>query len=394
LSNEKIKILFVIHSSEKGGGAEDDALRIMKYFYRNNDRYELHALFPEGEMVNEYKKFASRYQIYHKCSLPVADRPILEYYGFLKGYWRQKRLVNEFTRNQNYDVCIMNVVVLIWFMLFINRRGIKIITLVRETILPDFLRKLVYYFLKNIVDEFLFVSKYNKEDYEKTVLKYNTSLYFTSVEQELPELNDESIVKSKYGTDIFNRLNDSSFKILCSGSIDERKNQFLLLEVLLYMRKRGFVLPYLVFAGNDLCSPEYTEKMKIFIKENNLEENILFAGNLNKDIYYYIFRRISTLAIVSKSEGLPIVVFEALKLKKPVISTPVGGVPDLIENGFNGIITGYSVEEIAGNISFLMEDNDLYTRIADNGSKTFEEYADINKNMGIFDQLINKLVHK
>lgn len=160
------------------------------------------------------------------------------------------------------------------------------------------------------------------------------------------------------------------------------------------MRKKGSVLPYLIFAGNDACSPEYTMKMKNYIRENKLEGNVLFAGNLDKDIYYYIFRRISSLAIVSKSEGLPIVVFEALKLKKPVISTPVGGVPDLIENGFNGIITGYTVEEIAGNISSLMEDNVMYTRIADNGAKTFEAFADINKNMGIFDQLINKLASK
>ena len=45
------------------------------------------------------------------------------------------------------------------------------------------------------------------------------------------------------------------------------------------------------------------------------------------------------IILTSRIEGLPLVVLEALSLGLPILSTPVGGIPDIIKNGENGFLT-------------------------------------------------------
>jgi len=87
---------------------------------------------------------------------------------------------------------------------------------------------------------------------------------------------------------------------------------------------------------------------------------------------------------------LPIVVFEALKFGKPVISVNVGGVCELIKNDVNGLITLTDVKSVAENISRLMYNRILYEKLSRNGMEIFKRYSDIEKNMSVFEKLINE----
>jgi glycosyltransferase involved in cell wall biosynthesis len=62
------------------------------------------------------------------------------------------------------------------------------------------------------------------------------------------------------------------------------------------------------------------------------------------------------LVLPSFMEGLPVVLMEALALNRPVISTYVGGIPELVLPGINGwLVPAGSVEELAGAMATAIE---------------------------------------
>jgi glycosyltransferase involved in cell wall biosynthesis len=66
-------------------------------------------------------------------------------------------------------------------------------------------------------------------------------------------------------------------------------------------------------------------------------ENVQLLG-LQEHVVEYL-KRADALVIWSSFEGMPLVMLEALSVGCPIISSPVGGIPDVIVSGVNGILT-------------------------------------------------------
>ena len=117
------------------------------------------------------------------------------------------------------------------------------------------------------------------------------------------------------------------------GKISKRKGGFDLLKLLRTIRT---ILPinfYFVWEVNEVDGD-----IKAYIRENGLESFVTYEGwiagqkkidGLNwEDVYI----------LPSYNEGLPIAILEAMAYSHPVISTPVGGIPEIIKSGENGIL--------------------------------------------------------
>lgn len=76
----------------------------------------------------------------------------------------------------------------------------------------------------------------------------------------------------------------------------------------------------------------------------------------------------------SKSEGGPRVSLEAMALGMPVIATKVGVMPDVIQGGVNGVLTGGTVTELAGHIKQLLANDDLRSRMGAEAAKIIERF--------------------
>ncbi len=76
------------------------------------------------------------------------------------------------------------------------------------------------------------------------------------------------------------------------------------------------------------------------------------------------FKRADIFVLPTYAEGLPIAVLEALAAGLPVISTPVGGIPELIEDGVEGyLVAPGDVEALANRLAQLIQDADERQRM-------------------------------
>lgn len=75
-----------------------------------------------------------------------------------------------------------------------------------------------------------------------------------------------------------------------------------------------------------------------FIKDNDLDEIVKFVGWVSGDAKAKILSTSDILILPSYYEGLPISVLEAMSYAMPVITTPVGGIPEVVTDGVEGTL--------------------------------------------------------
>jgi glycosyltransferase involved in cell wall biosynthesis len=80
-----------------------------------------------------------------------------------------------------------------------------------------------------------------------------------------------------------------------------------------------------------------------------------------------LYNRAKMLVCASTGEGGPRVTVEALACGTPVITTPVGIMPELIDDGRNGLIFNWDAGELAQKISLLLADEHLRTHLGEAG---------------------------
>ena len=126
-----------------------------------------------------------------------------------------------------------------------------------------------------------------------------------------------------------NPYNIKSKSITFMGFVGDRKGIFDLLKAIVN-------LDVLIDYQLEICGSGEEKKLYNKIKEFNLEEHITFHGWIGEKEKDKILRRTNIFILPSYNEGLPMVLLEAMSYGIPVISTPVGGIPELVEkeNGF------------------------------------------------------------
>jgi colanic acid/amylovoran biosynthesis glycosyltransferase len=120
-------------------------------------------------------------------------------------------------------------------------------------------------------------------------------------------------------------------RLVCVGRICEQKGQLLLLEAANLLAAKGVDFE-LVLAGDG----EMRAEAEQFIADHKLKSRVRITGWISNDEVRTELLAARALVLPSFAEGLPVVIMEAMALQRPVISTFIAGIPELVEPNEHG----------------------------------------------------------
>lgn len=121
--------------------------------------------------------------------------------------------------------------------------------------------------------------------------------------------------------------------------------------------------------------PEY-ERLKTKISNCGLEEHIFLTGKVSHEKVALYLRAADVFVLNTGYEGFSHILIEALASGIPVITTNVGGNPEIIENGANGILVPYNdKEELQKNILLLLHSPKKREELAEKGIESAKKFT-------------------
>jgi colanic acid/amylovoran biosynthesis glycosyltransferase len=120
-------------------------------------------------------------------------------------------------------------------------------------------------------------------------------------------------------------------RLVCVGRLCEQKGQLLLLEAAARLAAEGIGFE-LVLAGDG----EMRAELEALVATLNLKSCVRITGWISADQVRAEILDARALVLPSFAEGLPVVIMEALALRRPVIATCVAGIPELVRPGQEG----------------------------------------------------------
>ncbi|HOO55364.1 MAG TPA: glycosyltransferase family 4 protein [bacterium] len=134
------------------------------------------------------------------------------------------------------------------------------------------------------------------------------------------------------------------------------------------------------------------EELENQVRESGLGDRFRFLG-IRGDVrdLLYLF---DIFVLASSSEGLPYVILEAMCMKKAIVTTDVGGIPEALDQRKNAMLVkpGDS-DALAADILELLSDPDEILRLGDEARKTvvrdFTVQKMVDKTENIYDKILN-----
>ena len=139
-------------------------------------------------------------------------------------------------------------------------------------------------------------------------------------------------------------------RLTCIGRLVEQKGQLVLVQAAARLRERGVRFELSILGGGPM-EAEVREQ----VRRLGLEGCVEMPGAVSTERLLGELKACRGLVLPSFAEGLPMVIMEAMAMGRPVISTYVAGIPELVVPGENGwLVPASSVEALADAMEALL----------------------------------------
>ena len=178
------------------------------------------------------------------------------------------------------------------------------------------------------------------------------------------------------------------------------EENFIITTVANYSYRRGH--QYLLLAAKKIkkemknatffIAGSGTETLKDFCKKQNISDFVILAG-FRKDVPD-ILASSDCFVLPTLSEGMGGCLLEAMAAGVPVVATDVGGIPDIIKDGFNGfLVQPRNPDAIARAVIKIARDAELRRKFSEKGKKFVQNFSIENsakKIIALYEEILKK----
>lgn len=204
---------------------------------------------------------------------------------------------------------------------------------------------------------------------------------------------DEKIIRTFFIPIEYNRFANvgiakcNKWRVLFLSNFFKKKGIYDVLNAIPYVIEAIGENIMCVLAGN---GPEMP-RVRNLIDKLNLISYVELPGFVTGERKYNVFKNSDIFVFpTSHGEGFPTVIAEAMAAGLPIIATPVGAIPEIIEHEVNGIlISKPDPKEIAKAIIYLIENPDLRKKMGELNREKAKNF-----DISVFIKQLNEVYHK
>ena len=164
---------------------------------------------------------------------------------------------------------------------------------------------------------------------------------------------------------------DGRVRISCLGQLGPRKGTPQLIEA--FGRLVGRCDWTATIAGNG-----NVEESRAEVRSLGIDDRVDVPGWLDSMATNELLCRTDILVLPSFSENLPMVILEAFAHGVPVVSTPVGAIPEVVDHGRNGLLVpAGDVPALADALERLIENHEMRRHLGQNARRDHAEHFEI-----------------
>jgi len=171
--------------------------------------------------------------------------------------------------------------------------------------------------------------------------------FFRPINPDIARSIVQKLVSRRCGVDIGNDL-----ILLYLARVEPRKGTNVLVRALSRLSRRDW---FLLIVGS-IEQLEYARHVSDLAEKLGVRGKICITGSLPRTMLPALYSASYVYILPSLFEGLPATILEAMSCRTPVIASKVGGVPEVVINGYNGILfSPGSIEELSEAVNYLLD---------------------------------------
>lgn len=353
-TKDKPRILFIVNKLSRGG-AEKQLLLIAENII---DKYQIRivVLYNKGDYEDPFRTLGI--PIYYLNLFGLIIRPT-NFFKLLNLIYYVFKYKPDILHSWLFDANLAASVLKLFYrhsLLILSKRG------------SNYWYKKYHFIINGFVYRLCDYIVVNSTQLKKEIMQY----YYDSEKIRIIHngIKADSFIESTNNNTQIEQIKQSGkLMIGCVGRFVKEKRYDDIIEAVNILVKKNKNIHFVLVGGRGKI-----DFYKQLVHENLIDKYVTFTDEVENALDY--IKSFDIFLIASSSEGMPNSLMEAMLLGKPVVATNVGAIPDLIEDGVNGLlIPPCKPKQLANSLEKLIRDEKLRYIFAKNNLSKIKTFS-------------------